>query len=151
MEKNIGNDLFRFSVYKNRKDVLFFMIFKKGFDFFSNPDRVVCSCRTNDYQIIGICKRLIYVIIKVTRDGKFFLISEDPLESLYSRLLNNSFGNTESFKACLYFRCDLTVNLGMSVRNKSIIFETHIQLLFHKNAYLLNYTIFQIPLIFRKN
>jgi hypothetical protein len=55
-------------------------------------------------------------------------------------------GDAESLQARLHLRGNFAVRFRMSVRNKSIIFETHIQLLFYKNDYRINYNIFRFSI-----
>ena len=134
MHQDIRNDLFGLSVYKNGKYILLIMIFQEGLDLFSDPYGLTCPCGTDNYQLIGVGQCHVYIFIKVTGNRKFFLVAEDPLNSFNSCFFNNGFGNAESLKACLHLSCNFAVRFGMSVRNKSIIFETHIQLLFYKKA-----------------
>ena len=115
MEQNIRNDISRFSVDKNREDILPGMVFQECLDLLPYPDGLTCPGRTYDNKVIGIFDSLIYIIVKIGCDRELFLVTEDPFKSPDTRFfwisagilnLSNDFCTSEaifiSSGACLY-------------------------------------------------
>ena len=97
------------------------MIPEECLDLFLDPDGFTRVCGTKDYQIIRMCEGKIDIFVKIARDGKFFLITEDPVDALLAGSFPYLMRYPEVLKLSLYFLGNLIVLERMPVRYKSII------------------------------